>query len=117
MHEKCRGCGTEGKGVEMQGIYCCPNKYCLASGAWGHRIKAGYQDEEGRVSDTQLQKMLVDLRKEASELRVRLEVLERCEKRLMRYQEEEANHDVRISRTDDRRTSRGRRPSETKALS
>lgn len=61
-HTVCQGCGLTGDpGVEAGGIYGCPNRHCLASGAWNERMRAGYQDNEGKTSPAQALKWRGDL--------------------------------------------------------
>lgn len=72
---RCIGCGSTDPEVECGGIYHCPNRYCLASGAWNLRLKSGYQDGEGRQTDEQLETMLADCERESGVLTRSLERL------------------------------------------
>jgi len=52
-HTICQGCGSDDPAVEAGGIHGCPNRHCLASGAWNGRMEAGYQDGDGKTSPAQ----------------------------------------------------------------
>lgn len=93
-HYTCHSCGMNGKDVEAAGVYYCPNKFCSMSGAWGPRLKAGYQDKDGGQSEEQLGQMRDACRTELKQLlrgkgdRVRIRVLLRCAKKIeKRYRE------------------------------
>lgn len=61
-HTVCQGCGlTDDPAVEAGGIYGCPNRHCLISGAFGTRVHNGYHDEKGRTSPAQALKWRSDL--------------------------------------------------------
>lgn len=63
--KRCGGCGWKnGNEVEAGGIYYCPNKFCFASGAWGPRLEASYQDDKGEQTGEQIIRMREDVRKE-----------------------------------------------------
>lgn len=63
-HTICQGCG-ETEDIEAGGIWFCPNRHCLSTGAWNQRMEAGYQDGDGKTSPAMALKwrgdLLVDL--------------------------------------------------------
>jgi hypothetical protein len=88
-HLTCGACG-ETDDVEAGGIYYCPNKYCSVSGAWNARLKAGYQDDKGTMSNEQLLRMRDDCRKEIviafkCRNRKRCRILVRCARRIRKW--------------------------------
>lgn len=66
--ETCFGCGLHDPRVEAGGIWYCPNRFCLITGAWHQRLEAGYQDENGGQTDDQLARMIADCDSELSKL-------------------------------------------------
>jgi hypothetical protein len=59
---RCCGCGWEDESVEGAGIFYCSNPFCLASGAFNERMKAGYHDGKGHQKYEQLERMIADCR-------------------------------------------------------
>ena len=74
---RCIGCGSTDPAVECGGIYHCPNRFCLASGAWNVRVQHGYQDDKGQWTAEQLDRMLADCEREHNVLTRSLERLRR----------------------------------------
>ena len=74
---RCGGCGLVDHEVECGGIYHCPNRFCLATGAWNRRVKYGYQDGDGRWTSEQLSRMVADCERELGVLARSLERLKR----------------------------------------
>ena len=60
-HRICQGCGSDDPAVEAGGVYGCPNRHCLITGAWNQRMEAGYQDGDGKTSPSMALKWKTDL--------------------------------------------------------
>lgn len=79
-YSTCGSCGS--RGAEGKGIFYCPNKFCMASGAFNLRVKAGYHNENGKVSEDQAEQWLADGRKALAEAEHHAAVLRRSMERL-----------------------------------
>lgn len=59
-HTICQGCGSENPAVEAGGVYACPNRHCLITGAWNARRENDYQDDKGATSPAQARRWKLD---------------------------------------------------------
>lgn len=78
----CGGCGTKGPDVECGGIYHCPNKFCLAAGAFYLRVQAGYHGDDGDMNEEGYKKMAAECAAEIQATEKRVEILKGCLDRL-----------------------------------
>jgi hypothetical protein len=66
--EVCGSCGLKDERVECGGIYHCPNRFCTISGAFNHRVKAGYHGEDGVLTESGRQMLIRDCLVEIAKL-------------------------------------------------